>query len=72
MCYDKCITPNFFRDPQYNRSCQSNCSFSPLKQYQDNITWRCVLQCQTYPVQYYAYDPTKTCVLHCPNSYRKY
>jgi hypothetical protein len=72
MCYGVCMTPNYFRDPQNQRSCQPTCSFSPNKQYADNTTMRCLPTCPTYPQQLYAYDPTKTCESTCPNSYRKY
>lgn len=71
MCYFVCMTANFYRDPQNNRSCQSSCSFSPQKQYADDTTYRCVSTCPTFPVQYYSYEPTKLCVSTCPNSYRK-
>lgn len=71
MCYYVCITANYYRDPQNNRSCQSTCSFSPIKQYADNTTMRCLAQCPTYPEQYYADDTSKKCVKYCSNSERK-
>lgn len=71
MCYYVCMTANYSRDPQNKRSCQSSCSFSPLKQYLDDTTWRCLAKCPTYPVQYYADDNAKKCVATCTLSYRK-
>jgi len=49
MCYYVCMTAGFYRDPQQSRSCQSNCSFSPQKQYADNTTMRCLSKCPTFP-----------------------
>lgn len=67
MCYWTCMTPNYFRDPQANRSCQPVCSFDPDKYYGDNTTWKCVLDCPAYPIYYYAYDPDRLCRTDCPN-----
>jgi len=60
------MTAAYYRDPQANRSCQNNCTFSPTKQYADSTTMRCVALCPTYPIQYYSYDVTKTCESSCP------
>ena len=66
MCYFVCITPNYYRDPQNERSCQSDCSFSPDQYYADSTTMKCVLTCPAFPEYYYAYDATKTCLTNCP------
>ena len=65
-CYAVCITPNYFRDPQNARSCQPECSNSPVKLYKDDTTMRCVLVCPSYPEYYYAYDADKACMTTCP------
>ena len=53
------MTDDYYRDPQNARSCQSECSFTPLKYYADTTTMKCVLECPVYPEYYYAYDTTK-------------
>jgi hypothetical protein len=71
MCYYVCMTANYYRDPQNKRSCQSGCTFSPVKQYAEDTTWRCLTKCPSYPMQYYADDNLKKCVSTCTLSYRK-
>jgi hypothetical protein len=72
MCYYVCMTPNYYRDAQNARSCQPACSFSPVKQWADDTTMRCLSVCPTFPMQYYADDNLQKCVATCSNSYRKY
>ncbi len=71
MCFYTCVTANYYRDPQNNRSCQPICSFAPIKYYADSTTMKCVLFCPSYPVYYYAYDTDKTCKVNCPLSTMK-
>ena len=71
MCYYVCMTNLTYRDPQNKRSCQSSCSYSPIIQYEDNITWRCQATCPTYPEMYYADDLLHKCVKTCSSSQRK-
>ena len=71
MCFFTCMTNYTYRDPQKNRSCQTTCSYRPVKQYADDTTYRCVPVCPSYPQLYYADDNTSKCVATCPNSYRK-
>lgn len=71
MCYYVCMTANYYRDPQNARSCQPDCSFTPIQYYRDDNTFKCVQTCPTYPKFYYAYDGNKTCLLNCPLSSMK-
>ena len=71
MCYYVCISGGYYRDPQLNRSCQSNCSFSPIQQWADDTTMRCLSSCPTFPQQYYSDDLLQKCVSTCSGSYRK-
>ena len=71
MCYYVCITTGYYRDSQFNRSCQSGCSFSPIKQWADDTTMRCLSSCPTFPQQYYSDDLLQKCVSTCSSSYRK-
>jgi hypothetical protein len=72
MCYYVCMTAGYYRDPQKNRSCQSTCTFSPLVQYADDTTMRCLPKCPTYPQFYYAYGSNHTCLSSCPGTDRIY
>jgi hypothetical protein len=65
MCYDTCVTNNYYRDPQASRSCVGTCSNSPNASYADPTTMSCVQTCPSYPVMYYAYDGNWTCQTTC-------